>query len=88
MHFSHPVQKLPGRKCMLYWTKLIHPTSSKLRSKGSHAAIPNTVNVVELTVKRRVVMMSSMQNRCRLRQSMMRPVGLDLKRRQVEMYIG
>ena len=59
-----------------------------MRSKGSHAAIPKTVNMVELTVKSRVVMMSSMQNRCRLKQSMMRLVGLDLKRRQVEMYIG
>ena len=59
-----------------------------MRSKGSHAAIPNTVNMVELTVKSRVVMMSSMKNSCRLKQSMMRPVGLDLMSRQVAMYIG
>ena len=59
-----------------------------MRSKGSHAAIPNIVNIVELTVKSRVVMMSSMQKRCRLKQSMMRLVGLDLTSRQVAMYIG
>ena len=44
--------------------------------------------MVELTVKSRVVMMSSMKNSCRLKQSMMRPVGLDLMSRQVAMYIG
>ena len=59
-----------------------------MRSKGSHTAIPNTVNMVELTVNSRVVIMSSMQKRCRLKQSMMRLVGLDLNSRQVAMYIG
>ena len=44
--------------------------------------------MVELTVNSRVVIMSSMQKRCRLKQSMMRLVGLDLNSRQVAMYIG
>ena len=63
-------------------------TSSRFRSKGSQAAIPKTVSIVELTAKSRVVMVSIMHSRWRSKQSMMRPVGFDLKSKQVEAYIA